>query len=78
MAKPIVDGLERALDGKARVYRLDLLSAVGREAAVRFGVRMVPALVVVDGSGQVVLKQAGLPAAGEVQGKVQDLLSTKR
>lgn len=75
MAKPIVDGIEQALDGKAPVYRLDLLSTVGRAAASRLGVRMVPALVVVDGSGQVVLKQAGLPTASEVQAKVQQLLN---
>lgn len=74
MAKPIVDGIEQALNGKARVYRLDLLSGVGREAAARFGVHVVPALAVVDGSGQLVLKQVGLPSSAEVQAKVQELL----
>ena len=76
MAKPTVDGLERDLDGKAAVLRLDVRSPVGREAAARFGVRAVPTLVVVDGQGQVVLSQVGRLHPADVRAKVEELLST--
>lgn len=54
-----MDGLERSLQGRAAVLRLDVLSEVGSQAATRYGVRGVPALVVVDGRGQPMLSQAG-------------------
>lgn len=75
MAKPIVDGLERDLTGQAKVVRLDLLSPVGQQAARHFGVRGLPTLLVVDGKGQVILAQAGLPRPGEVRTRVQALVS---
>ncbi len=65
MAKPIVDGMEKKLNGKALVIRLDVLSEVGREAAMRYGVRGVPALVVVD-AGEIIYGQAGIPRPGQV------------
>lgn len=73
MAKPIVDRLERELEGKAAVIRLDLMSSVGRQAAVHFGVRAVPTLLVLDGEGQVALTQVGLLRAGEVQARINEL-----
>lgn len=76
MAKPTVDGLERDLDGKAAVLRLDVRSPVGREAAARYGVRAVPTLIVVDGQGQVVLTQVGRLRPVDVRAEVEELLST--
>lgn len=73
MAKPIVDGLEQNLDGKANVVRLDLLSSVGRQAAGYYGVRGVPTLILTDGHGSVVLTQVGLIRAGAVQDAVDQL-----
>jgi thiol-disulfide isomerase/thioredoxin len=78
LAKPIVDGLERKLDGKATVIRLDVTSRLGRQAAARFGVRGVPTLLVVDGNGQIALTQVGLVRPGEVQTRVDELISTGR
>ncbi len=49
-----MDRLETRLDGRAEVIRLNLLSDVGREAALRYGVRAVPTLLVVDGEGDLV------------------------
>ena len=71
MAKPIVDGLETKLAGKAEVIRLDMMSGVGQQAARRFGVRGVPALVVVDGAGQAVYGQAGIPRPGQIIEQVE-------
>ena len=78
MAKPIVDGLERRLAGKAAVIRLDLLSPVGRRAAARFGVRAAPTLLVVDGSGQMILTQVGILRPGQVEEQVDELITTGR
>ena len=75
MAKPIVDGLETKLAGKAEVIRLDVMSGVGQQAARQYGVRGVPALVVVDGSGQAVFGQAGIPRPGQVIEQVETLIA---
>jgi thioredoxin-like negative regulator of GroEL len=74
LAKPVVDGLERKLEGKSSVLRLDVSSQLGRQVAGRFGVRGVPTLVLVDGNGQVVLTQVGLLQPDEVQARVDRLL----
>jgi hypothetical protein len=74
VAKPIVDGLENKLTGKAEVIRLNVLSRVGQQAARRYGVRGVPFLVVVDGSGQAVYGQAGIPRSGQVIEQVDFLV----
>ena len=77
MAKPIVDGLETKLTGKAEVIRLDVMSGVGQQTARRYGVRGVPALVVVDGSGQAVFGQAGLPRPGQIIEQVDTIIGAK-
>lgn len=74
MAKPIVDGLEKKLNGKAEVIRLNVFSRVGQQAARRYGVRGVPSLIVVDGSGQAVYGQAGIPRPGQVVDQVDLVL----
>lgn len=74
MAKPVVDGMEEKLMGKAEVIRLDALSSVGRQAAARYGVRGVPTFVVVDSSGQAVYRQAGFPSTNRIMKQVDSLL----
>jgi thioredoxin-like negative regulator of GroEL len=76
VAKPVVDGLEKKLDGKADVVRLDVMSDVGQQAARQYGVRGVPALVVVDGTGQAVFGQAGIPRSGQVIEQVETLIAS--
>jgi len=61
LAKPIVDGLERDLDGQARVVRLSVLSELGREVAQRYGVRGVPTFLIFDGQGELIERQVGFP-----------------
>ncbi|MBE7551225.1 MAG: hypothetical protein HS126_09140 [Anaerolineales bacterium] len=77
MARPIVDGVEEKLTGKAEVIRLDVISGVGRQAAARYGVRGIPAFVVVDGNGQAVYSQIGLPRSGLLIEQVEALLASK-
>jgi hypothetical protein len=75
VAKPIVDGLEGDLKGRARVLRLNILDSVGMQAARRFGVRAVPAFFVVDGQGGVVDAQVGIPNRDKLGAQVSALLA---
>lgn len=75
MAKPIVDGIEKDLDGRARVVRVSLLSGLGMEAARRYGVRGVPTVIVFDGEGNVVDQKAGIPNRQEIVERVNRLLT---
>ena len=59
VAKPVVDGIEQALEGRASVYRVNITSADGRQLAGHYGIRMLPTLIVVDGQGEAVLQQTG-------------------
>ena len=60
MAKPVVDGLERALAPQGvEVIRLSVTSRVGATLAGRYGVRGIPTLILFDGAGDPVLIQVG-------------------
>jgi cytochrome c-type biogenesis protein len=61
VAKPVVDGLEREMEGRAQVLRLNVMDGVGGQLAARYGVRGVPTFVLLDGDGQLVLTQVGMP-----------------
>ena len=61
MAKPIVDRLERELEGKARVVRLSLFDTVGQDVARRYDVRGVPTFLVFDAEGTLVGREVGIP-----------------
>jgi hypothetical protein len=74
MAKPIVDGIERDLEGRAQVVRLSVLSEVGGQAARRYGVMGVPTVIVFDGEGNVVDQATGMPDRAGVVQRVADLL----
>lgn len=71
MQKPIVDGLERQLEGQAELIRLNALGGLGREGAMRFDVRAVPTLLVFDGCGSVIERQVGMVAPARVVQAVQ-------
>jgi thioredoxin-like negative regulator of GroEL len=75
MAKPIVDGIEKDLEGRAKVVRLGVMSGVGSQAARRYGVRGVPTLLVFDGAGQVVDQSVGIPDREAIVARVERLLN---
>jgi len=70
MAKPIVDGLERELEGQARVVRLSILSQAGQEAAQRYDVRGAPTFLVFDGQGNLIERQVGFPDRSKIKALV--------
>jgi thioredoxin-related protein len=65
-----VDGLERDLEGRAKVARLDILSDPGREAAVKYDIHAVPTFLVFDEEGTIISRQVGLPNRKEIQALV--------
>jgi thioredoxin-like negative regulator of GroEL len=73
MAKPIVDGIERELEGEASLVRLSVLSKVGAQAAQRFSVRSVPTLLVFDAKGQLVEQSVGFPDRNRIVSSVREL-----
>jgi hypothetical protein len=74
MAKPIVDGIEKDLEGRAKVVRLGVMSDLGMQAARRYGVRGVPTLIVFDGAGRLVDQSVGVPDRNVVVAQVEELL----
>jgi thioredoxin-related protein len=74
MAKPIVDGIEKDLEGQARVVRLGVMSGLGVDAARRYGVRGVPTLIVFDGAGGIAAQSVGMPNRDVVVEQVRGLL----
>jgi len=68
-----VDGIERTVDDQADVLRLNVTDGVGRELAIRYGVSRVPTLVLLDGSGNTVLRQSGRLKREEVVEAVAEL-----
>jgi thioredoxin-related protein len=73
MAKPIVDGIERDLEGRAQVVRLSVMSEIGSRAAQRYAVRSVPTLVIFDCDGKRVDQTAGVPSRKKVVAQVEGL-----
>jgi thioredoxin-related protein len=73
LAKPVVDGLERELEGRVQVLRLSVTDDVGGELAMRYGVRGVPTFVLLDGTGETALKQVGIPDRVEIVATVEVL-----
>jgi thioredoxin-related protein len=77
LTKPVVDGLERDLNGRAAVLRLDMLSGVGRDAASQYGVKAVPTTLLLDGNGQVILRQVGSVNAAAIRAQVANLTAAQ-
>jgi thioredoxin-related protein len=73
VVKPVVDGLEGELEGRAQVLRLSVMDDVGGELALRYGVRAVPTFVLLNGAGEVVLERVGTLDRAEVEAAVERL-----
>ena len=73
MAKPVVDRLERDLEGQAQVLRLSAWSSVGRQLASRYGVRGVPTFLLFDGTGELKHYQVGKLDADRVKAEIDSL-----
>ena len=56
-----MNGIEKDLQGQAKVVRLNFISKLGRELARAYGVTTVPAMIVFDGGGGVRYSHQGVP-----------------
>ena len=65
-AKPIVDGIEKDLQDRAEVVRVNAGGSLGKELAAQYGVMGVPTTVVLDGTGAVIYQQAGIPSRKKI------------
>jgi len=70
LTKPVVDGLEQDLTGRATVHRIDFMSPLGREVAAQYGVDYIPTLLLFDGNGQLIIRQQGLINADRIRYEV--------
>lgn len=74
MAKPVVDGLERTMDGKMAIARMDVADDEGRAIAQKYGVSSVPAFIVLDGKGNVLYRKiGGKPDVAQIESAVAAL-----
>ena len=73
MAKPVVDRLEKELEGQAEVLRVNVMTRLGLEIARKYGVRATPTLLIFDGEGSVVYSQPGTPNRDAVHQAVAQL-----
>lgn len=72
-AKPIVNGIERDLEGTASVVRLDLASDEGRRIARRYDVRGLPTILVFDNGEGPIHRYIGVPSRREIVDQVKAL-----
>lgn len=63
MADSVVNGVKQELKDQVDVIHLNLMSKVGRQAAGKFSVRIVPVTLLFDGQGTMVARQMGMPDA---------------
>ena len=54
-----MNGLERELEGRALVVRLNVAEEPGRRARERFETEKVPSIILLDGSGREVYRTEG-------------------
>ena len=60
LADSVVNGVKKELKGQVDVIHLSLMSQVGRQAASKFGVRIVPVTLIFDGYGNMIGRQTGM------------------
>ena len=67
MAKPSVDGLEEDLGDAVAFTRVNITQDAGRSIANKYGIRGVPAFVLLSSDGEVLYKKVGgLPGTSEI------------
>jgi thioredoxin-related protein len=73
LAKPVVDRLERDLEGQAQVLRLSVWGSVGKQLAATHAVRGVPTFLLFDGEGQMIHRQVGRLDATRIKVEIDSL-----
>ena len=68
-----MNGIEKDLQGEAKVVRLNLVNKLGRELARAYGVTTIPAMIVFDGGGRVRYSHKGVPNRQRIVQEVRQL-----
>jgi thioredoxin-like negative regulator of GroEL len=55
----VVDGLEKKMEGRLSIARVDIGEDSGSALAQQYGVSRVPAFIVLDGGGNVIYRKIG-------------------
>jgi len=71
--KPAVDRLERQLQGRLVLRRVDIQSAEGRKLARQYGIELTPTFIFFDSSGQEQWRSVGDLDAARVRTSLQPL-----
>ncbi len=50
-AKPVVNGIDKQLEGRVRIVRFDVARANGKKVAAKVGLDMVPTFIAYDSEG---------------------------
>jgi hypothetical protein len=72
-AKPVVDGIDKQLEGRVRVIRVDVGSANGKKIAAKAGLDLVPTLIGYDRQGLERFRMTRTPNKIELWRKVVSL-----
>ena len=72
-AASIVDGIQKQSSGEVGVVHLNLLGGAGREVAAAYGVKVVPATVVIGRRGEVLYRRNGFPESSRILQMVETL-----
>lgn len=75
MAESVVHGAEEQFQDQIEFVHLNLLSPIGRQAAGQYGIRIVPVTLLFDGTGKLVERQAGIPDAQWLSGRIRQVAS---
>jgi len=59
IAEPVVNRLEESLAGQLLVLQIDIFSTAGKELAARYGSRVTPTFIMLDGDGQELWRSVG-------------------
>ncbi len=74
MAKPSVDGLERATQGRLNVVRVDVETPSATLVANRYGYQYTPTYILVDRQGREVWRQVGgSPPHDLIQSRIAEM-----
>ena len=68
-----MNGIEKDLQGQAKVVRLNLLNKLGRELARAYGVTAIPAMIVFDSGGRMRHSHRGVPNRKRIVQEVSQL-----
>jgi thioredoxin-related protein len=68
-----VNGIEKDLEGQAKVVRVNLLSKLGRELSRTYDVRAIPAMIIFDGGGRARYSHQGVPNRHRIVQEVSQL-----